>query len=477
MALFNYYPYSNFHELNLDWLIKIVKKYTEETDALEIKVDDFIAYVTNYLDNLDVQEEIDQKLEEMKENGELAELIAEFLQTTSLIVFKTKALMKSAENLADGITVLTDGTDAYNDGETRLYYIRNITSSDVVDEINLVSLANYPTLVAEWLKDNYSGVFDSIKDEMVTYAEQNMDFNNTSVFNDIKDEMLDYVDDNYRPFKSGTITDIYVDAVNGSDNNDGFTLSTPLKTAQKAIEYVKKGYTAIFIHFMSNADYFITDFEFSNFNWHMSVVGELDNVVLHFVYGCRMYDCHVNWTKITVVADTNTIYQDSNYCYFHDMTFLNVYSSNGGILNMANCVLPQVIVRRTNFILTNCIFKGDIKEATQTLNLFTDGSIGILNSPVYDMIYKLPDDPQNPPAQAVREFIQVAAGSYVTLAGTPVKSENFNLGVTNSIRISGAATMMATPYQSVLVNTYPIYKVSPTLLIKGNSEISSGTIS
>ena len=80
---FEQFPYSNFHDLNLDWIIREVKKAIDGFKSLSNKTDNFektlnnaLEYINNYFKNLNVQEEINNKLEEMKENGELADIIA-----------------------------------------------------------------------------------------------------------------------------------------------------------------------------------------------------------------------------------------------------------------------------------------------------------------------------------------------------------------------------------------------------------------
>ena len=86
---YNKYPYTDFHELNLDWVIERVKKLTEDWLATHeewvgVQEDwadteqawiDFKAYVENYLANLDVQDEIDHKIDQMVADGSLRTLI------------------------------------------------------------------------------------------------------------------------------------------------------------------------------------------------------------------------------------------------------------------------------------------------------------------------------------------------------------------------------------------------------------------
>lgn len=76
------YPYTDFHELNLDWFLAEFKKYYEKTiqqdekiRSLDETVQQFTSFVTNYFDNLDVQQEINNKLNAMADDGTLLELI------------------------------------------------------------------------------------------------------------------------------------------------------------------------------------------------------------------------------------------------------------------------------------------------------------------------------------------------------------------------------------------------------------------
>lgn len=112
-------------------------------------------YVENYFNNLDVQEEIDTKLDQMASEGELTEIILDYLEMSGLLMFDTKADLKLAENLIDGSFCKTLGDLSYDDGEGVYYKVRLLEEGDVIDEDNLVALTNYPTLVAEKIIDKY----------------------------------------------------------------------------------------------------------------------------------------------------------------------------------------------------------------------------------------------------------------------------------------------------------------------------------
>lgn len=75
-------PGTNFHDLNLDWLLNQMKNCLAEwastkEDWEDLKQDnaDFKAFVTNYFDNLDLSEEVSAKIDAMVEDGTLLELI------------------------------------------------------------------------------------------------------------------------------------------------------------------------------------------------------------------------------------------------------------------------------------------------------------------------------------------------------------------------------------------------------------------
>lgn len=110
-------------------------------------------YVDNYFNNLDIQQEINNKLDEMAESGELTDIIAQYLQLAGILAFNTVANMKSAENLSNGSFVRTFGKLTYNDGLGEFYKIREILNTDVIDEIHIIALTNYNNLIAELMPD------------------------------------------------------------------------------------------------------------------------------------------------------------------------------------------------------------------------------------------------------------------------------------------------------------------------------------
>lgn len=49
------FPYSNFHELNLDWLINTVKSFSGTIDQMQDQIDDAEAYMKENIESTVIQ--------------------------------------------------------------------------------------------------------------------------------------------------------------------------------------------------------------------------------------------------------------------------------------------------------------------------------------------------------------------------------------------------------------------------------------
>ena len=136
---FNYeYPYTDPNRYNSDWLLNKVKELAAEwlqTSAewknTEKQFNELKTYVMNYFANLDVQEEVNKKLDEMLADGSLLDLIA----TYTLRVYNTVTEMIADRQAVLGMTIRTIGYYTANDGGGATYKI----------------VANKPTGVSELL--------------------------------------------------------------------------------------------------------------------------------------------------------------------------------------------------------------------------------------------------------------------------------------------------------------------------------------
>lgn len=139
---------------------KIIEKCNltgEQVENLTNAFNSLQNYVNNYFENLDVQENVDAKLDEMAESGQLTDIIAQYLQLAGVLAYDTKTAMKSATNLVDGSITKTLGNTSYQDGQGAFYKVREVQNTDVIDDENIIALSD-PDLVAE--KIPYSSGYD-----------------------------------------------------------------------------------------------------------------------------------------------------------------------------------------------------------------------------------------------------------------------------------------------------------------------------
>ena len=85
-------------------------------------------YVDNYFENLDVQQEINNKLDAMVADGTLPEIVASYLNSKAIFGFDNVESMKNATNLINGSYAKTLGYYEINDGGEATYKITNTVS-------------------------------------------------------------------------------------------------------------------------------------------------------------------------------------------------------------------------------------------------------------------------------------------------------------------------------------------------------------
>lgn len=176
-ALPTSYLVSMTYEEQLIWFCNYLEKTVIPTinnnglavEELQAKYVELKSYVDNYFDNLDVQEEINNKLDEMAESGELTDIIAQYLGLAGVLAYDTLEDLEEAENLANGSITRILGKNNYNDGFGCYYKIRTIQNTDVVDGDLIIAITNDPSLVGEKIIDtNYKYFYVKTTDSFDT---------------------------------------------------------------------------------------------------------------------------------------------------------------------------------------------------------------------------------------------------------------------------------------------------------------------
>lgn len=134
MSVFNEFPYTNIHELNLDWILAKVKELTTEWlqvhtefETMQQLVNGLEEYIHDYFENLDVQDEINVKIDDMAGNGSLMTIINPYLLALVTAWLNNNITNPSSPPLDTTLTVTGAAADARAAGN-RIGAIENIVS-------------------------------------------------------------------------------------------------------------------------------------------------------------------------------------------------------------------------------------------------------------------------------------------------------------------------------------------------------------
>ena len=161
---------------------EVIPKYNENVEAINELItlyDQLQEYVQNYFDTLDIQTEIDNKLDEMAESGELTDIIAQYLQLAGVLAYNTISDLSSAENIVNGSICYVLGQTTYNDGKGGFYKIRTVTSGDTIDGFNIVALDVSDTLIAERMPNYYINTLETNLSTLDSEFEESASYSST----------------------------------------------------------------------------------------------------------------------------------------------------------------------------------------------------------------------------------------------------------------------------------------------------------
>lgn len=191
------FPYTNFHEMNLTWIIETVKNLTEEWIEMQGKFtglqgdfEELKKFVTDYFAKLEIDKEVRKILDEMKASGELSEIISD-------------ALLQGALARVNKPTVLILG-DSYGAGEniankehSWAYMLKNALEKNGYS-VKLSAIGGYG-FKADGTK-TYTNMLNTLAGTMTTNEKKNVvkiivggSYNDrNSAENDISQGMIDF---------------------------------------------------------------------------------------------------------------------------------------------------------------------------------------------------------------------------------------------------------------------------------------------
>lgn len=342
---------TNFEDTINETVNEYIEKFTELHN-----------YVHDYFDNLDVQEEINNKLDAMVEAGTLQEIITAYIQSNVAWTFDNVAEMKTSTNLINGSYAQTLGYSTVGDGENGTYLI---TDTGTADDVNVILLDNglYAHLVfTEIIKtaEEFENAINDNKDAS-SYSGRNVTIDQSI-------EITSVTQCAFKSFSNITFT----------LNDDMFTWSTP-----SAYHYIPSFVNCTFIgngHNIADTGSYVLCNRFINCNFiDCGIVDNgtmvqsgrfvncrIENLANHtFIEAKKVYDtqfisCQCEGDNKAILVDANTTLSNDmsvselhfNNCIFESQTS-NIVKMHDGDIDFTNCYTEantedMLVVQATN---------------------------------------------------------------------------------------------------------------------------------
>lgn len=138
---FQNWPYSDLGNINLDWILARVKEAWEKADNAEEIAENLRTFVNDYFDNLDVQQEINEKIDNMVLDGSFEDVLLQFVPAI-IDTWLTAHITNPASPPLDSTLTLTNA--AAQAARTGLLFSRSL-----LNQGNLADGTDLNTLVAD----------------------------------------------------------------------------------------------------------------------------------------------------------------------------------------------------------------------------------------------------------------------------------------------------------------------------------------
>lgn len=141
-----------------------INELIKSVNNMDKVIKEYVDYIDNYFANLDVQEEINTKLDEMADSGELATIISQFLSLGPVFGYDTISAMADATNLDNGSIARVLGASAVDDGDGAFYKVRTKESGESADGYYKVAIGD--ELIADRIVEESNALlaFDTVAD-------------------------------------------------------------------------------------------------------------------------------------------------------------------------------------------------------------------------------------------------------------------------------------------------------------------------
>lgn len=112
MGIFQQFPYTNFHEFNLDEIIKILREMQDEWTATKAEWASYKAFIDHYFENLDVSDEVLRAMRIFAEDGTLNDIIDPTIATETAAWLADHITQPTTPAIDTSLTVAGAAADA-----------------------------------------------------------------------------------------------------------------------------------------------------------------------------------------------------------------------------------------------------------------------------------------------------------------------------------------------------------------------------
>lgn len=135
MGIFQQFPYSNFHEFNLDQIIKILREMQDEWGATKTEWASYKDFIDNYFNNLNLDAETEKALRRLVADGTLSPVIDPVIINETIEWLSTHITQPTTPAIDTSLTIAGAAADAKATGDA-IDAIKNV----VIEYYNDISL-------------------------------------------------------------------------------------------------------------------------------------------------------------------------------------------------------------------------------------------------------------------------------------------------------------------------------------------------
>ena len=182
MSMFdNKYPYSDFHELNLDWILETVSNLEKRVDNLKTE---FLEQANNYTDKKFAEFKNDLAELEQELNTVVEELQAQYSEFTSVINAKIQFIQNDINALNQKIDAEIIGANEYTNQaiiQNNNYLIEKL--SETLRSLLVINFFNGEKVTIQSMFDTLAKLHIQDPLTYTDYAEKNITNENLSLLN------------------------------------------------------------------------------------------------------------------------------------------------------------------------------------------------------------------------------------------------------------------------------------------------------